>query len=321
MDPTLDAFLRSWPSNPWLTASLLLSAGIYGRGWLILRHRDVKRWRPSQLAAFLSGLTAIFVALASPIEPFASLLLQVHMTQHLLLTMVAPPLLWLGSPLVPMLRGLPTPVRAYWVAPLIRSRLTRRCFCRLTHPFLALPLFVAATWFWHIPVFYNIALRSTGWHYLQHTCFLGTALLFWYPVVRPYPAQPRWSHWLLFPYLILADVQNTVLSALLTFSDRVLYAPYAEMPRLGGLSALDDQSAAGVLMWVPGSLVYLLPLFGIGIRLLSGNSERPRVSRPPADISYRLPILTSNSAEPDQSALTSKRAGFDVMRMPVVGDF
>ncbi len=65
--------------------------------------------------------------------------------------------------------------------------------------------------------------QSTGWHYLQHLCFLGTALLFWYPVVRPYPSRPRWSLWLLFPYLILADVQNTVLSALLTFSDRVLY--------------------------------------------------------------------------------------------------
>src|SRR5207253_3739930 len=104
----------------------------------------------------------------------------------------------------------------------------------------ALPLFVAATWFWHVPAVYDLALRSDGWHYLQHACFLGTALLFWYPVVRPYPSRPGWSPWLLVPYLILADVQNTVLSALLTFSDQVLYPYYLNLPRLADISALDD---------------------------------------------------------------------------------
>ncbi len=321
MDPTLDAFLRSWPFAPWLSAALLLSTGIYVRGWLILQRRDAGRWRLGQLAAFMGGLTAVFLALASPIEPFASLLLQVHMTQHLLLTMVAPPLLWLGSPLFPVLRGFPQPVRAYWAAPVIRSRAIRRCFRGLTHPFIALPLFVAATWLWHVPAFYEIALRSTGWHYLQHICFLGTALLFWHPVVRPYPSRSRWSLWLLFPYLILADVQNTVLSALLTFSDRVLYAPYAEVPRLGGLSALDDQSAAGVLMWVPGSAVYLLPLFAIGIRLLSGHAERPRAARLPAGVPNLLPIIAGNPSEQDRSPQPLKLAAFDLVRLPVLGRF
>ena len=132
----------------------------------------------------------------------------------------------------------------------------RRCFQVVNTPVSTTSTFCWATWLWHVPAIYVIALQSTGWHYLQHLCFLGTALFFWYPVVRPYPSQPRWSLWLLFPYLILADLQNTVLAALLTFSERVLYAPYAEMPRLGGLSALEDQSAAGVLMWVPGSVVY-----------------------------------------------------------------
>src|SRR5262249_18740289 len=150
-----------------------------------------------------------------------ALLLQVHMVQHLLLMMVAPPLLWLGAPLFPLLRGLPPPIRTYWIAPLFRSRPLRRFLERLTHPALALPLFVGATWLWHVPVVYEIALRSSGWHYVQHVCFLGTALVFWYPVVRPYPSRPHWSPWLLLPYLILADVQNTVLSALLTFSDHV----------------------------------------------------------------------------------------------------
>jgi hypothetical protein len=116
----------------------------------------------------------------------------------------------------------------------------------LTHPLTALLLFITATWFWHIPPVYDLALRSSGWHYLQHVCFLGTALLFWYPIVRPYPARPRWSSWSLLPVLLLADVSNTVLSVLLTFSDRVLYPYYAEVPRLSA----------------------------IGIRLLSGQESR-----------------------------------------------
>src|SRR5258708_40334206 len=86
----------------------------------------------------------------------------------------------------------------------------------------------------------------------------GTAFLFWYPVVRPYPSRSRWSPWLLFPYLILADLSNTILSVFLTFSNRVVYPYYAEIPRLNGLSVLEDQSAAGVLMWVPGSVAFLL---------------------------------------------------------------
>src|SRR5438045_4659518 len=140
MDPTLDAFLRSWPSDPWLVAGLGLGAGVYLRGWRLLRRGDPVRWGGGQLAAFLGGLGAIFLALASPIEPFAALFLQAHMVQHLLLMMVVPPLLWLGDPLFPLLRGLPQPIRAYWVAPLFRFQPLRRLFARLTHPVPALAL-------------------------------------------------------------------------------------------------------------------------------------------------------------------------------------
>ena len=128
MSPTLDAFLRSWPFDPWLLIALGLAAGLYLRGWLALRRRNPRRWHAGQLTAFLGGLTVVYLALASPIEPFAALLLQVHMLQHLLLMMAAPPLLWLGEPLFPFLRGLPQPVRTYWVAPLFRSPALRG-FC------------------------------------------------------------------------------------------------------------------------------------------------------------------------------------------------
>ena len=271
MNPIFDACLRSWPWDPWLLAVLALTGAVYLRGWYFLHRRDRQRWHAGKLAAFLSGLSAIFIALASPIEPFSYFFLQVHMLQHLLLMMAAPALLWLGAPMFPLLRGLPQPVRVYWIAPLLRAPMMRGAFAWLTHPRSAWLVFVAATWFWHLPRLYDLALRSDGWHYVQHASFLGSALVFWYPVVRPYPSRPGWSLWMLVPYLLLADIQNTVLSALLTFSDRVLYAHYAEAPRLGNLSALDDQAAAGVLMWVPGSVAFLVPLFWIGLGLLFGK--------------------------------------------------
>ena len=126
MDTTLDAFLCSWPSDPWLVAALVLTGGVYLRGWLRLRRGGGRQWNGGQLVAFLGGLGALFLALASPIEPFAVLFLQAHMIQHLLLMMVVPPLLWLGAPLFPLLRGLPHPIRAYWIAPLFRSQTLRR---------------------------------------------------------------------------------------------------------------------------------------------------------------------------------------------------
>ena len=273
MTRTLDAVLLSWPFDPWIIVPLLLTGFIYLRGWLFLRRRHA-RWTGWRLAAFPGGLLAIFLALGSPIETFSGLLLHIHMVQHLLLMMVAPPLLWLGEPLVPLLRGLPHAIRSAWIGPLFRWPPLRWLFRVLTHPVAAWLLFVAATWLWHAPQAYETALQYPPWHYLEHACFLGSALLFWYLVIRPFPARPTWSAWVLVPYLLLADVQNTGLSALLAFSGQVLYPHYGQVPRLGGLSALEDQAIAGVIMWVPGSVAFLLPVGIIGVRLLFGSEVR-----------------------------------------------
>jgi len=313
MSLAADAFLRSWPFAPWLCLALLFPADVYARGWHALHRRAPLTWHRGKLAAFLGGLIVLFFALGSPVEPFASFLLQVHMVQHLLLMMVAPPLLWLGAPLLPLVRGLPRPVRVYWLSPVLRSRSVRRFFGRLSHPAPALALYVFTTWFWHSPGVYDAALRSGAWHKLQHLCFVGASLLFWYPVVRPYPSRPRWSTWVLVPYLLAADVSNTVLSALLTFSERLLYPHYGQIPRIAHVSALDDQSAAGVIMWVPGSVAFLFPLFAIGVRLLFGEGAKARpVSRGRAVAS--LPIISLTEARPPG-------AGFDLLRVPGVGRF
>ena len=310
-------------------------------GWR-LRRRRPGSWHGGRLSVFVGGLAAIYLALASPIEPFAALFLQVHMLQHVLLMMVAPPLLWLGAPYYPLLLGLPQPVRIFWIAPLLRSTSLRAFFERLTHPAVALPLYVATTWLWHTPATYELALRSSGWHYLQHACFLATGLLFWYPVVLPFPSRPRWSPWLLLPYLIIADVQNTVLSALLTFSSQVLYPHYLQVPRLGRLSALDDQAAAGVLMWVPGSVAFLMPLFAIGFRLLNdprqdrgqereegrkgeGEEGRKGVTQKQSDKRIPLPLIEPThsfvSPSPPLPVSLSRRSGFDLLRVPLLGRF
>lgn len=251
----------------------------------------------------------IFLALGSPLEPFTSFLLQAHMAQHLLLVMAAPPLLWLGAPFFPLVRGLPAPLRS-WLAPVLRSSFLHILCCRLTHPIAAGLLFVIVTWAWHVPALYELALRSDVWHYVQHGCFLVAGLLFWYPVVRPYPSRPAWSKWLLIPYLILTDVQNTALSALFTFADAPLYPHYAQVPRLGNLSVLQDQAGAGVLMWVPGSIAYLVPLFVLGVRLLYGEPTRAAPRARPAGSRMSLPVLSN--APPARG---------DLLRLPILGRF
>src|SRR6266851_2798515 len=94
-------------------------------------------------------------------------------------------------------------------------------------------------------------------------CLFATAMLFWRPVILPWPAHSAWPRWAMIPYLVLADLQNSVLAAVLTFSDRVIYSAYEAVPRAQGFSALEDQAIAGVVMWVPGSLAFLLPVLWI----------------------------------------------------------
>ena len=219
MSPTLDAFLRSWPFDPWLAATLACS-----------RRRSTCAAGAPALAAipgagmsadrphFCGGLAAIFLALASPIEPFAALLLQVHMLQHLLLMMVAPPLIWLGWPLFPLLRGLPEPMRTYWVAPLLRWRPTAHAFA-----FLRTSVGGVAA----------VRRRRPG----SGTCRAGYELgleprRLAYRRARLLPCQcafvlvsrgaalsepPTLVALASISYLLLADVQNTVLAAWLRF--------------------------------------------------------------------------------------------------------
>ena len=259
--------------------ALLLPASLYVRGWRDLRARVPERLPPWRLAAFLGGLAVLLAAIASPLDGLAERLLRAHMAQHMLLLMVAPPLLLLGCPQLPLLRGLPAWLRSR-VAPLQSNVALRRIGETAAHPLVGWTALAAATWGWHLPAAFELALRDDAWHAVEHACFLAAGLLFWWPVVQPWPSRPRWPRWTMIPYLLLADFQNTALAALLTFSDRVLYPFYAELPGVNGASALDDQSAAGVLMWVPMSILYLVPAGVITLRLLSPRRPITRSARP-----------------------------------------
>jgi cytochrome c oxidase assembly factor CtaG len=314
LDPTFDALLRSWPADPLLLLSLLLLAAVYVAGWRTYRQLGSRRFGTFQLYAFLAGLAAVYLALASPIEPMTNLLLVAHMLQHLILMMVAPPLLLLGAPVLPLLRGLPLPIRRHWMAPLFRARLSRSLFSFLSHPVTAWTLFSVSIWVWHIPILYERTLLSPRWHYAEHIFFFGTALLFWWPVIQPYPSRARWPRWTMIPYLLLADVQNTLLSAIFCFSDQVLYEHYARSPRLWSLSALEDQRAAGVLMWIPGSMAYLFPVAVLGWKVLyGGGSGKRKRQQPLPRRQTSLPILNP------QVGYSPRAEQQDLLDLPGIG--
>ena len=260
MPSTIDAVLTSWSMDPVVLIGVLVAVVCYLRGWLRLRGRGADQWGSLQLSAFVAGNLLLLIALESPLDSFAGLLLQVHMLQHLLLTVMVPPLIWYASPGLPLLVGCPVWLRREWIDPALQTRWVRRLVDRLVWPPVALAVYVAATWIWHAPVLYTLALERPAVHIVEHLTFLAAGLLFWYPLLNrgwerhaTVAAGPS-ARWLLIPYLFLAGVQGTVLAGLLTFSERVLYSPYEAAPRLLGISALDDQAIAGALMWVVGSL-------------------------------------------------------------------
>lgn len=264
-----DAVLGSWSIRLEPTVGLLLTSFFYWRGWRKLHRQIPHRFTSWQLAFFAFGLLMLFVAISSPLDAFGGLLLQVHMIQHLLLTMVGPPLLLLGFPYLPILSGLPRPVTRAALAPFLTWPPFKR-FCRwLTNPVVCWCSYVVSSLGWHLPVLYELTLRSSGWHTFEHICFLVTGLLFWWPIVQPWPSHRRWPRWTMILYLLLADLANTALSAFFSFSDRVLYPTYEKVPHIGDLTALADQNIAGAIMWIVGAMAYLIPAGIITIEFLS----------------------------------------------------
>ena len=269
MSPVYQAALRSWSIPPAATFAIVLTALVYLRGWWLLRRAGLPFLPPWRAVTFLAGLCSLWIALASPMDVLNGFVLTAHMLQHMLLMMVAPPLLLLGAPLIPMVRGLPSFAAREFAGPFLNWSIAKRIGQTLTNPIVALLLMGVTMFAWHVPAAYELALRSSAWHQTEHFCFLVTSLIFWWPVVQPWPSRAQWPRAAMVPYLLVADLQNTALSAILVFSDRVLYPSYAAAPRLFGFSALEDQVAAGAIMWVAGSFAFVIPAVVIAIQWLS----------------------------------------------------
>ncbi len=224
-----------WDLHPSVVAGLVLLGGLYVF-WGGLR-ADRRR-----IIAFAASLLVLFVALNGPLHNLSDrYLFSAHMAQHLLLTLLFPPLLLYGTP-------------AWVVRPLLTPRWVMALARVVTRPMVAAAVFTAPIVLWHLPLFYEAALRHHGLHIVQHLVFVAGGVLMWWPILSPVPELPRIPYPGQMLYLFLLGLPMSLTGALITLSDEVLYPFYAAAPRVWGLDALADQQIGGLLMWVPGAL-------------------------------------------------------------------
>ena len=249
---------RAWSFDPVVVLILGLVFVTYTRG--IFTMRPIKEhvlgpWRP---IAFYVGIGSAFLALSSPIDTLSDRLFAFHMIQHLLLVFIAAPLILVGAPLLPMLRGIPSGLRRTTVIPGARSTQVRFVARHVTNPMIAWAAFVVALWGWHMPSLYTAALESETVHILEHASFIGTALLFWWLVIEPVPFQGRIPYLGRLVFIILALIQSLPLVAMLTFTSEPWYEPYVISGGYWGIDPMTDQQMGGLIMWIGAMVPYFI---------------------------------------------------------------
>jgi putative membrane protein len=269
MTPAAQALVDSWSVPLWITVSLCLAALVYLRGWFRLHTAFPGLISASRLVAFLAGIASVWIAAASPLNVLDDISLSVHMIQHLLLMTIAPLLILVGAPALPLLHGLPQAVARTVVSPVLRLRLVKSLGHFLTHPAVCWLAATMALLAWHVPAVFELALKSDWIHKLEHACFFGTGLLFWWPVIQPWPSTARWPDWSVPLYLFCGTFPCDLLSGLLVFGDRLVYKSYLSAPRLFNISPLEDQQLAAALMWVSVTVIFLIPAVLVSLRVLS----------------------------------------------------
>jgi putative copper resistance protein D len=246
--------LRAWNFDPLVVAGIGVTLWWYLRALGRLRPKPWPKWRTR---SFLAGLAALAIALLSPVDVYSGYLLSVHMAQHLLLTMVAPPLLLFGAPLILILRTARGSDRDFMVK-VLRGRTVKI----LSKPVLGWVLFVGTLWATHLPAFYNATLHNLGLHVAEHIAYLTTALMFWRPMIGADPGPGRLSYPARLLFLFLSMPQMAFLGLAIYMADRVLYSAYIIPSALHGTTALADQHLAGALMWASGML-FMVPAMAL----------------------------------------------------------
>jgi putative membrane protein len=242
--------LTTWNWDPSILIGMALFVGAYlgAIGPWRRRFRSSQPVKPAQAAWFLLGAFIIFFALVSPLDDLGDeYLFSAHMVQHVLVALIAPPLLLLGTP-------------GWLLRPLLRYPAVAYVTRFLTMPLVGFVSFNVIFMIWHVPVLYEATLHSESIHILEHLLFMATGVLNWWPIVSPLPEMPRLPPLAQIVYLFLDGVPMTVLSGLIVFSSSVLYPTYAAAPRIIDLSAMADQQIAGLIMWMPGGMIYLVAL-------------------------------------------------------------
>lgn len=258
--------MYAWNFQPGLLANLALIAG----GYALCVLGPLRRFfpgnapaSPAQVRLFFAGWVVLLIALASPIDSLAGYLLTMHMLQHLLLAMAAPPLLLLGTP-------------RWLFRPLLRIPGAYPVGRYLTNPVVVFFAFNAVFAIWHVPQYYDLALRDERWHIFEHVMFFVVGILSWWPICSPMEELPRAHPLAQTAYLFFMSLPATIIGALIAFAEAPLYPSYALRPRLWGVSLVDDQQLAGLIMWVPGSLVYFAVLTVVFIRWLNRDESDDR---------------------------------------------
>jgi len=268
--PDLPDVLLEWTFDPLPLVGIIATAAAYLWAMRRVNHAHPANPQPAYRSwLFLGGLTAIGVALLSPIEAYEGTLFSVHMVQHMLLELVAAPLLLAGAPITLTLRVARPTIRKGLLA-VLHSRLVRL----ISFPVVAWMLFAVMNWGWHFSTLYDQALESQALHHLQHASFLGAALLFWWPVVGADPSPWRLPHPARLLYLFLAMPQNSFLGVALMSASTVLYPHYVTNVRDWGLSPLDDQALGGVIMWVVGDVAFLAGMMVVVVLWMRHEDRR-----------------------------------------------
>jgi putative membrane protein len=280
-------WLTEWNWQPGIIIGVIVIqiAYLYAIGPLREKYHLAPAVKNSQVVLFLVGVYVIFFALFSPLDKLGdSYLFSAHMVQHLLITVIGPPLMVLGIP-------------SWLVTPLLRWRWVVQAGKFLLNPMVTFSLFNAAFWIWHAPPLFVAAIYNKPLHLLEHVIFMGTALLYWWPVfsslsqedyaaavgitqgtdgakaVYGWPRLPLVGQIL---YLFLGGMPTVLLGAGLTFTPP-LYAPYIHGQHLWGLSPETDQQLGGLLMWVPGNILFIVYVSILFIRWMQAQDEQQRI--------------------------------------------
>lgn len=268
-------FWTAWTWAPILTACFLLLGWAYAIG---LRNiwrrvgvgRCVKRW---QATSFFAGLLTVAIALLSPLDALGETLFSAHMVQHLLLLVVAAPLLVLGRPLIPLLWVPAKPQRRALGRLWHKARFIRGVWGWVSQPLGSWILYAVVIWVWHLPTLYQAALATPWIHEVEHFSFLSAALLFWWVLLQPHGSR-RLGHGGALLQVFTTALHNGALGALLSFSQTPIYPIYQEGVAAWGLTLLTDQQLAGLIMWIPASFIYLTTLLLLVANWLTTSEQQ-----------------------------------------------